>query len=119
MSVQLQANKEPVKVTPSQLFDEALPKAIEMFQDQATQIKATYLINIFGEGGGNWFVDPKNAVVRVADNDEADCVLEMGVSEFSDLTTGKLDTSAAIAAGKMRFSGDPDQLIAFGALLGG
>ena len=119
MSVQLQANKEPVKVTPSQIFDEALPKAIEMFKEQAGQINATYRINIFGDGGGHWFVDPKNGVVKAASDEKSDCVLEMGVTEFSDLTSGKLDASAAIAAGKMRFSGDPEQLIAFGALLGG
>lgn len=119
MSVQLQANKDPVSITPSQIFDEALPKAMEMFKDQAGQISATYRINIFGDGGGQWFVDPKNAVVRAAQDEATDCVLEMGVSEFTDLTSGKLDASAAIAAGKMRFSGNPEQLIAFGALLGG
>ena len=41
------------------------------------------------------------------------------MSEFKELTTGRLDASKAMAAGTLRFKGDPEQLIAFGALLGG
>ena len=86
---QLQAQKEHATDTPQQLFEEALPKTFETFTEEAGR------------------------------KDGADCVLEMGVQEFKDLTAGKLDAGAAVKDGKMRFSGDPAQLVALGALLGG
>lgn len=116
---QLQAQKEHAKITPQQLFEEALPKTFATFKDQAKKVTSTFQINITGEGGGEWYVDPANGSVTSGRKDGADCVLEMGVQEFADLTAGKLDAGAAVKNGKMRFSGDPGQLVALGALLGG
>jgi len=120
MSVQLQAGKDIAKVSAKDVFEDALPKAFAAMKTQAEGVKATYIIHIFGEGGGHWFVDPKNASVGPFEKGQsADCTLEMGVEEFSELTLGKLDTKAAMESGRMRFSGDPDHLVALGAFLGG
>jgi putative sterol carrier protein len=116
---QLQAQKEHATVTPQQLFEEALPKTFETFKEQAAKVSSTFQVLISGEGGGEWFIDPSNGSVEAGRKDGADCVLEMGVQEFNDLTAGKLDAGAAVKDGKMRFSGDPAQLVALGALLGG
>lgn len=120
MSVQLQAGKDIAKVTPKDVFEDALPKAFAAMKQQAEGVKATFLIQIFGDGGGRWFVDPKNASVSKPEaGKDADCVLEMGVEEFTKLTQGKLDVQKAMESGKMRFSGNPDHLVALGAFLGG
>lgn len=119
MSVQLQAGKDIAKVSPQDVFENALPKAFAAMKQQAEGVKATFLINIFGDGGGSWFVDPKQAKVTKAAGEKTDCVLEMGVEEFKQLTGGKLDVKKAMESGRMRFSGDPDALVALGAFLGG
>lgn len=120
MSVQLQAGKDIAKVTAKDIFEDALPKAFQAMKSQAEGVKATYVIHIFGDGGGHWFVDPKNGTVSAYEKgQDADCVLEMGTDEFSQLTQGKLDSKAALESGRMRFSGNPDHLVALGAFLGG
>lgn len=116
---QLQAQKDLAIVTPQQLFEEALPKTFDIFEEHLAKIPGTFQINIFGEGGGQWFINPSEKSVEAGSHTDANNVLEMGVAEFKDLTTGKLDTAAAMQSGKVRFTGDPDQLVAFGALLGG
>ena len=120
MSVQLQAGKDIATVSAKDVFEDALPKAFAAMKTQAEGVKATYIIHIFGEGGGHWFVDPRNASVKAYEKgQDADCTLEMGAEEFSKLTQGKLDSAAAIQSGQMRFSGNPDHLVALGAFLGG
>lgn len=120
MSVQLQAGKPVEQKSPKDVFVDALPKVFEIQKDAASRISATFLVTIFGDGGGAYFVDPKNGLSRErADGDAADCVLEMGIAEFSAMTKGTLDAAKAVKEGTMRFSGDPDQLVSLGALLGG
>lgn len=119
MSVQLQANKPIATVTPKELFETALPRALATYKKGGMAMDSTFQVNIFGEGGGQWFIDTKNAVVRAAADDTTDCVLELGMEEFAAMQTGKLDAAAAMTAGKIRFRGNPDQLATLGQLLAG
>ena len=119
MSVQLQANKPVATVSPAELFEKGLPIALAAYKKQGMKVDGTFLINIFGDGGGSWFVDAPNGVVRTGANEATDSVLELGIQEFKEMQNGKLDAAAAMKAGKMRFRGNPEQLITLGQLLSG
>jgi hypothetical protein len=121
MSVQLQANKPIVKVTPTELFDDALPKMLASYKSRGMKVSGTYEVNVFGPGGGRWFIDATQGVVRKADTASmaCDCTLEMGLDEFQKMTAGTLDAPAAMRDGRVRFQGDIDRLVQLGHLLAG
>jgi putative sterol carrier protein len=120
MSVQLQANKPITKVSATELFSEALPKILVAYKDKGMKVTGTFEVNIFGQGGGHWFIDAAQCIVRPAANDDkTDCVLEMGVEDFSKITTGTLDAASAMRDGRVRFQGNIDNLMQLGHLLAG
>lgn len=120
MSVQLQANKPITKVSATELFNEALPKILVAYKEKGMKVSGTFDVNVFGQGGGHWFVDAAQCIVRpAAMDDKADCVLELGVEEFQKITTGALDAATAMRDGKVRFQGNVDQLMQLGHLLAG
>lgn len=123
MTVQLQANKPIAKVSPNELFDDALPKMLTSYKDRGMKVSGTYEVNLFGQGGGRWFIDAAQCIVRKGDKDSAwaktDCVLEMGVDDFQKMTTGTLDAAAAMRDGRVRFQGNIDTLMQLGHLLAG
>lgn len=119
MTVQLQANKPLTKVNPTELFTDALPKVLSAYKEKGMKVGGTYEINIFGKDGGRWFINAGEAVCRNYNQEKTDCVLEMGIDEFRQLTTGALDAGKAMQEGRVRFRGNPDQLIQLGHLLAG
>jgi len=119
MSVQLQASKPVATVSPAELFEKGLPIALEVYKKQGMKVDGTFLINISGEGGGSWFIDAPNGVVRAGKGETTDSVLELGITEFKDMQNGKLDAAAAMKAGTLRFRGNPEQLVTLGQLLSG
>lgn len=120
MTVQLQANKPITKVSATELFNDALPKILSAYKDKGMKVTGTFDVNIFGQGGGHWFVDAAECIVRPAAIDEkSDCVLEMGVEEFQKITTGTLDAASAMRDGRVRFQGNVDHLMQLGHLLAG
>lgn len=119
MTVQLQANKPLTKVNPTELFTDALPKVLTAYKAKGMKVTGTYEINIFGKDGGRWFINAGEAVCRNYNSDKTDCVLEMGIDEFRALTTGSLDAAKAMQEGRVRFRGNPEQLIQLGHLLAG
>lgn len=118
MNVKLQAkNKDVHAPSPFDMFVTQLPAFLEAEEQRLGTISSSFAINVFGEGGGLFFVDPKNKVSREQnENDNADCIVEMGIEEFRSMTRGNLDADAAFESGKLRFNGDPEQLVALGAL---
>jgi putative sterol carrier protein len=118
MSVQLQANKPIATVSPADVFERAIPKAFEALKQHLKGKTTTYSVNVFGEGGGSWVIDLGTQSVRKGAEPTA-CTLEMGIGEFNQLTAGKLDVPASMKAGKVRFSGQPEDLITLGQLLSG
>jgi hypothetical protein len=121
MSVQLQANKPIVKVTPTDVFDDALPKMLESYKSRGMKVNGTYEVNVFGQGGGRWFIDAAQCIVRKGDagGEKTDVVLEMGLEEFQKMTAGTLDATAAMRDGRVRFQGDLERLVQLGHLLAG
>ena len=117
MTVQLQANKPIAKVSATELFTDALPKVLAAYKNKGTKLSGTFEVNIFGEGGGHWFIDAAQCTVRAASNEKADCVLEMGADDFAKVTTGTLDAASAMRDGRVRFQGNIEQLMLLGDLL--
>ncbi len=116
---QLKSKSGPVEVTPQQVLEEALPKALKAFEKQAKAIGATYVINIGGDDGGEWTVDLKAVEVRRGAAANPDVVLEMMDKDFSAMTRGKLDVGQATMEGRIRISGSPDLVISLGRLISG
>ena len=119
MTVQLQANKPITKVTATELFNDALPKILNAYKDRGMKVSGTFEVNIFGQGGGHWFIDASQCIVRPAQHEKTDCVLEMGVEDFQKITTGTLDAASAMRDGRVRFQGNVDALMQLGHLLAG
>lgn len=116
---QLSSKSGPVEVTPRQVLEDALPRALKSFEKQAKAIGATYLINLGGDEGGEWTVDLKNVEVRRGTVENPDVVLEMMDEDFSAMTRGKLDVGQATMEGRIRISGSPDLVISLGRLISG
>jgi putative sterol carrier protein len=119
MTVQLQANKPITKVSATELFTDALPKILVAYKDKGMKVGGTFEVNIFGQGGGHWYIDAAQCIVRPANNEKTDCVLEMGVEDFAKITTGTLDAASAMRDGRVRFQGNIDHLMQLGHLLAG
>jgi hypothetical protein len=123
MTVQLQANKPIVKVTPTELFDDALPKILSAYKDRGLKVTGTYEVNVFGQGGGRWYINAGECIVTRGDMDtqfdNTDVVLELGVEDFQKITTGTLDAASAMRDGRVRFQGNIDRLMELGHLLAG
>jgi hypothetical protein len=97
MTVQLQANKPIPKVTPHELFDDALPKILTAYKNKGMKVTGTYEVNVFAQGGGRWFINAGECIVRAANNDQTDCVLEMGVDDVLEGLGGLLDAGKELS----------------------
>ncbi|MBI5493648.1 MAG: SCP2 sterol-binding domain-containing protein [Deltaproteobacteria bacterium] len=116
---QLKSKSGPVEVTPRQVLEEALPKALKANEKAAKSIGATFLINIGGDDGGEWTVDLKKVEVRRGGAKNPDVILEMMDNDFSAMTRGKLDVGQATREGRIRISGSPDLVVSLGHLISG
>ena len=116
---QLKTKSGPVEVTPTQVLEEALPRALKAFEKQAKAIGASYHISIGGDDGGDWTIDLKAAEVRRGIPAKPDVVLEMMDEDFTAMTKGKLDVGQATMEGRIRISGSPDLVISLGRLISG
>ena len=107
------------EVTPQQVLEVALPKALKASEKQARAIGATFVINLGGDDGGEWVVDLKKLEVRRGTLEKPDVLLEMMDTDFAAMTKGKLDVANAAREGRIRISGNPELLISLGQLISG
>jgi putative sterol carrier protein len=92
-----------------ELFDEAIPKALEQHPDKAREVNAIYCFNITGEGGGVWTVDltgnpPK---VEKADTGNAQCSIEVAHEDFMEMLKDPQVGMQLYFQGKLKVTGDP------------
>ncbi|MEW5848893.1 MAG: SCP2 sterol-binding domain-containing protein [Myxococcota bacterium] len=116
---QLKSKSGPIEVTPAQVLEQALPKALKASEKQAKTIGAVYVISLSGDDGGDWTVDLKKAEVRRGAADRPDVILEMSDVDFSAMTRGKLDVGMATREGRIRISGNPELIVTLGHLISG
>ena len=106
--------RDPVKLSPSDLFATELPKILNARRDIAQSIGA---VCVFRVDGDQWTVDLKNAKVTAGDHKWPDMRLEMTLDDFQALIGGRLDAVDAIRAKRLSFYGNPNLLVGFAALI--
>jgi putative sterol carrier protein len=116
---QLKSKAGPITVTPAQVLEEALPRALRASEKKARSIGATYLFNLAGDEGGEWTVDLRNVEVRRGTIHNPDVILEMTDEDFSAMTRGKLDVGQATREGRIRIAGNAELIVQLGELIGG
>lgn len=69
------------------LFNVDLPNGIQKHQRAATEIGATYQINIDGDDGGEWYIDcSSNAPTATSGNPgSADCTISISSDDFQKI----------------------------------
>ncbi|MFZ9887943.1 MAG: SCP2 sterol-binding domain-containing protein [Myxococcota bacterium] len=120
MSVQLQAFQKPLeRVVPRAFFESALPTALGAFLSRGIAVSATFDFHIRGSTGGAWRIDGPQGTVRpcLENEPQADCVLEMGLAEFEQMTSRPQETSAALREGRIVIRGNPEHLAKLAHLL--
>lgn len=90
-------------------ISEFFEKAPERVNKEKIQgLNATYLFNITGENGGQWWVKFNEGEVSsgqgIAEN--ASITLTIEDKDFEDLITGKLNGQTAFLTGKLKIQGD-------------
>jgi len=70
-------------------------------------IKAVYLFNVTGEGGGNWYVDLTTDKPTVkTEGSTANCTVTMDAADFISIINGTLNAQMAFMTGKIKIAGD-------------
>ena len=108
---------EPASLSPTQIFEEYLPKILTTQEEQARSIGGVCVFNISGDGGGIWTVDLPNLQVKSGDYKAPDLRLEMPADDFAEMLGGKLDAEQALQSGRLKFFGRPQLLVSLAALL--
>ena len=108
---------EPASLSPTQIFEEYLPKILDAQADLAKQIGGVCVFNISGDAGGIWTVDLPNLEVKTGDYSGPDLRLEMPADDFAEMLGGKLDAEQALQSGRLKFFGRPQLLVSLAALL--
>jgi putative sterol carrier protein len=117
--VQPPARAPGVEVTPAQVLEQALPRALKTSFKQARSIGATYLVSLSGEKGGDWTIDLKKVEVRRGIPPQPDVILKMSAVDFMAMTRGRLDVAEATRAERIHIAGNPELIVNLGHLIAG
>ncbi len=87
-------------------------------KNAASGLNAIYLFDLFGDGGGNWYIIIKNGSCRVgegeafpASNFSASIIaISMTAQDCLGMLAGKLDPQVLFTTGRLRITGDVDLL---------
>ncbi len=108
---------EPVEFTPTQIFEEYLPKILEKQAEIAKHLDAVCVFHVNGDNGGIWTVDLPHRTVKNGDFDRPDMRLEITSKDFKSMLAGKLDAVEALRTKRMAFYGRPQLLVGLAALM--
>lgn len=97
----------PAPVTPREFFETICPKVLALQGEVCGKLGGTYAFSLFGDGGGGWTLDYRDATVRGGADEDADLWVEMDAGDFTELLKGTLDIDAGASAGRIRLRGNP------------
>ncbi len=114
------ATKETSSNTPSiQSMFQFMSQYLDKNPDTSLPSNDVYQFVIQGEQAQTWVFDLQSQPSRIYEGktDSAKCTLIMKDKHFVDLTTGKLEGTAAFMQGKMKVKGNVNAAIKFGKVL--
>ena len=89
-------------------FEEEIHGKIMADPEKAKLVAAIYLFKITGDGGGEWTVNLKDDPgVKVGDQGNAECTLEMTVEDWGSIRTNPQAAMQLYFQGKLKVTGDP------------
>ncbi len=93
------------ELTCAKIFDE-MPTAFQA--DQAGGVDVVFQYDLKGDGGGSWNVTivDGTCTVEAGAHDSPTTTIKMGVADFLDLISGKLNAMKAFTTGKLKIGGD-------------
>jgi putative sterol carrier protein len=83
-------------------------------------LTATYLFNLSGEGGGSFHVAIANGAATIKEGtvNSPNVTVTVSLSDFNQITEGKLNPTAAFMAGKLKVSGDMSLAMKLQSIIG-
>ena len=71
-------------------------------------LNGLYQFNLTGDDGGNWVIELSDDTreVRIGEDDNAQCVINMTTTDFMDMIGGSLSPQSAFFTGRLRVKGD-------------
>jgi len=91
------------------LFNEELPTGMQNKPDAATEIGATYQINIAGDDGGEWYLDcsANGPKAESGNPGSADCTINISSDDFQKLLENpEANGMQLFFAGKLKVQGN-------------
>ena len=88
---------------------EAFAEINEKFQDNADDVKAVngiFQFHVSGDGGGDFVMDCKEAVIKEGTVDDPDTTLECTGDDFVAMFEGELNGMQAFATGRLKVAGN-------------
>jgi alkyl sulfatase BDS1-like metallo-beta-lactamase superfamily hydrolase len=98
-----------IPTSAKQLFDDLIPRGLQLHPEKAKQVNAIYAFRIKGEGGGDWVVDLTGAPPTCApgQTERAQCTIEIDHSDFQQMLSDPNAGMQLYFSGKLRVTGDP------------
>jgi putative sterol carrier protein len=88
------------------LIFEKMPEAF--IPEAAAGVKATILVSLSGEAGGNWLLRIADGLLAVeaGEMDEPNLTLTMQADDYVAMTKGEINPMSLFMGGKIKVSGD-------------
>ncbi len=83
-------------------------------------LTATYQFNLSGEGGGGFYVSIADGVATIEEGtiDSPKCTVSVSLDNFTKITEGKLNPTAAFMSGQLKVSGDMSLAMKLQSIIG-
>lgn len=99
----------PTPTNATDLFDKAIPAALEKHPEKAKEVNAIYFFDITGDGGGQWTVDLTADPPKVSHGDagNAQCSIQCAHEDFVEMLKDPTVGMQLYFQGKLTVTGDP------------
>ena len=106
-------------MTPREYFEKTIPETLTKNADKVGAINSKYKFVIAGDGGGTWVVDLTAKPPKCTEGEgDANCTVEVGSADFTQIIDGKLNSQMAFMSGKLKIKGDMGLAMKLGQIIG-